>query len=108
MDSKTLLKTILVYNDKFSIIADMIEIFDPESVIKFLHVFAGQTIHVPSIKDLEAATRDIEIYSIIKRRGFTSEVVSEMSQRYDITYDKVEKIYKTVSKFYGSTDMKVD
>lgn len=56
------LKVIMLYYNDLSLLPELLDVFGGEAFIKFLDVFGGTTIEVPSSDVIERASRDVSIY----------------------------------------------
>ena len=87
-----LLKLSLLRCDKFSVIPLLHEIFGEDSFYRFLEMFAGVSFHVPSLRELEASVRDVNIYKSFCLGGDATEITRHIAQEYDLSEAEVCRI----------------
>jgi Mor family transcriptional regulator len=80
-----------------SVLPELVRVFGSKAVIRFLDVFAGMTVTVPSRAVIENSIRDMLIYMRLKK-GLTVDRVTELSNQYDISEETVRCIYYRVKK----------
>ena len=78
---------------EFTLIPDLIGIFGAESAVKFIDIFSGSTIKVPSKDILQTLVRDANIYTELKRDWGEAK---NLSNTYEISLDLVHSIFKRV------------
>lgn len=78
---------------EFTLIPDLIGIFGVESAVKFIDIFSGSTIKVPSKDILQTLVRDANIYTELKRDWGEAK---NLSSTYEISLDLVHSIFKRV------------
>lgn len=61
------LKLVLMYRHSDSFLPEIYDVLGPEKFLKFLDIFAGATLTLPSFKDLSTAVRDVSIYLDVQR-----------------------------------------
>lgn len=98
------LQIALLRTGRESLLPELYEIFGKEATIKFLDIFAGTTITVPSRQVVENAIRDTFIYLTLKKSKSTGrpnsvDVVTDLADRYSIDRDTVNRIYRDMDKF---------
>lgn len=91
------LKVVLLVNQELSVLPELLTIFGRESLIKFLDIFAGQQIRVPTKSELLASIRDVDIWTVLSKRNDEAQV-GLLSQRYQITRKYVRKIYQYMTE----------
>lgn len=79
-------------------IPNLYEIFGKESFLKFMDVFAGTTLRVPSTKAVEDAMRDVGIYLGLREvaLGSRAGAVKNLARRYSMTVGAVRKNFITM------------
>jgi hypothetical protein len=98
------LQIALLRTGRDTLLPEIYEIFGKESTIKFLDIFAGITVKVPTKQVIENAIRDTFIYLTLKkakRNGYpkSPDVVTDLADRYSIERSTVKIIYKEMDKF---------
>ena len=79
-----------------TIFPELLEIFGPEAVVKFLDIFGGLTIKIPERSFLEQAARDTDIYQMMSNGGNQGEIVKYLANKYDMTVEHVRLCYQRV------------
>jgi hypothetical protein len=87
-----------------SLLPELYEIFGTENLLKFLDVFAGTTIVVPSAMVLEDSIRDTFIYLIVDNAQKNPKIdveatVKDLADRYRIGIEKVRAVYADMKQF---------
>ena len=103
-----LLYLLLVHSNRFSSLPELYEIFGKEALIKFLDIFEGQRLTVPSAKDLKKAVREVNIYSrlIDKPRGTRAKVMRELASDYTMTVKDVAGVFAQMRELMQSYKIK--
>lgn len=91
LDAVTL---VLLYNNQNSLLPDLYEIFGDEALVKFIDIFGGTTIRVPSRDDLANAVRDVNIYLTLKHNRAK---VEDLASQYRLTNTVIEDIFLKVT-----------
>lgn len=81
---------------RWTLIPEILEAFGPENTLKFLDIFKGTTIKVPSASIIAEAARDTVIYSMLGPNPKDRDVVSYLAKRFDLSQDDVWAIYSRV------------
>lgn len=94
----SIVKLALLRNRKFSLLPEIYEIFGEEATIKFLDLFSGQTIKVPSARELEKIFREVTVY--IRLNSASSEdfpkIVEELSAEYLLDERMIIQSYEII------------
>jgi hypothetical protein len=98
------LQMALTRTGRDTLLPELYEIFGKEATIKFLDIFAGTTVKVPSKQVIENAIRDTFIYLTLKKakRSYNikpADVVNDLADRYSIERETVNLIYREMEKF---------
>lgn len=91
-----LLYLTLVHSARFTCLPEIYECFGREATIRFLDIFGGMTVQVPSHEALAKSIRDVEIYLAYKKLGGIAEASRECGENLEITQAAVERIGKLV------------
>ena len=92
------MKTFLAYaGGKYTLLPELAEVMSFDSLIKFLSVFAGQTIDVPERKSLINTVRDMDIYFCLKANNSTSET-ARLAEKYSMTVPAIKWIFEKVQE----------
>lgn len=81
-----------------TVFPELLEIFGPELVMKFLDIFGGLTIKVPDRSFLEQATRDVDIFQMMSKSPDQEAAVDYLARKYDMIPDYVRECYDRVKK----------
>lgn len=79
----------------------ILRIFGIEDTEKFLTVFAGMTIHVPSTADIENEERNLAIYETLKASQSAAEsrrLGKVLCEQYRLKRKELREIYKQTKK----------
>ena len=101
------LRIVLMCNNEFSYLPEIYDIFGSDKFMKFLDIFSGTKIAVPSFKDLRNAIRNVGIYVRIKNTddAGVKDIAKDLSREYEIDVPSVMTIYRNVAdmveKKYG-------
>lgn len=91
------LRAVLVYTTKkFSLIPDLLNVFNLEQVIAFLTIFSGQTITVPEHGIIRDNFRDIHIYFSIELLPVADEI-KRLAQLYNLAPQTIRLIVEKVA-----------
>lgn len=99
------LQVSLLRAGKNTLLPELYDIFGKENLLKFLDTFAGTTVEVPTKKVLEDAIRDTYVYLTLEKglkssNKKKSDVVKELSDRYDIEGREVLRIYRDMKGYF--------
>jgi len=98
------LQVALLRAGKDTLLPEIYDIFGREKLLKFLDIFAGTTVVVPTKKVLEDSIRDTYIYLGMEKakaqRKVMTDVVRDLAIRYDIDNRKVHTIYEDMKQHF--------
>lgn len=102
------LYVLLVHSDRFSVLPELYEIFGREALLKFLDLFSGTTISVPSAEDLRSAIRDMTIYTRLvgATASSRSSRVERLADEYGVSKQTVEKRFDKVKEMMSAYDFR--
>jgi len=102
------LYVLLVHSGRYELLPELYEVFGREHLIRFLEVFGGTTLKVPSEQDLAQAARDVSIYCRLSEapRGSVGEVVGSLAKEYSIEEGVVEQIHAQMAKLMENYDLR--
>lgn len=93
------LYAVLVASDSLQFFPEMLEIFGQDSVIKFMDIFAGQTVVVPPRDVLEAKIRDVTLLLEHERQGKSvDQLAKEYSMKKDDVIQKIQSVRDCLGK----------
>lgn len=101
---------LLISESKYSYLPELHDIFGRDATIKFMEIFSGCTVRVPSIKKLSQTARAVVIYVRIEQAKSNAQlaIVKALAEEYEITEDRVRSIYaKTKVKLEDELGFKV-
>jgi hypothetical protein len=84
-----------------SLTAEILKLLGPEQTEKFLMVFAGTTIKVPTTKDVQEAERNLAIYDTLKKAKSPPEsrrLGETLAEQYNISRYEVRELYRLTRK----------
>jgi hypothetical protein len=99
MDRKQLdtLFIALLHYSQHNILPELYEIFGEESLLKFLDLFSGMTIKVPSHDQLSLIIRDVNIYIRLSRADKKADLIRELMSEYGIEEERsITRIYTEI------------
>jgi len=91
------LRVILLYSCSRTVFPELVEVFGPDLVYKFIDLFGGVTIKVPDRHFLEQAVRDIDIYRTMSN-GVRAEALKYLAIKHDTTEEYVRERYVHVKR----------
>jgi len=86
---------VLIYHYEETLLPDLIDVFGPKMLPKFLDVFAGTTFEVPTRRKIEEVVRNVSIYLSIKEGRLT---IDEAARKHDLTRGMIRLIFGQVRK----------
>lgn len=94
-------------------IAEVYHLLGAEMTEKFLMVFAGTTIHVPSTRDINEADRNLAIYDTLSKAKSPLEsrnLCEVMCKQYNLRRFEVRELYRLTRKMLneGKTMLEAD
>lgn len=98
------LRVILLSACSQTIFPELLEIFGPEQVVRFMDIFGGLTIKVPSRTFLQQATRDVDIYTMMTNSPEPEAAVDYLAIKYDMDPVYVRDCFsrvKEIRRRYG-------
>lgn len=98
------LRVILLNACARTVFPELLDIFGPDAVIKFMDIFGGLTIKVPDRSFLIQAIRDVDVYTMMSKALDDSATIAYLSKKYDIPGEYVREIHnrvKLVREKYG-------
>lgn len=81
-----------------TIFPELLEVFGLEDVTKFMDIFGGLTIRVPSRTFLKQAIRDVDIYKMMTDSFDKSAAARYLSSKYDIDEAYVRDCFERVKE----------
>lgn len=95
-----ILKYVLLSNDEFSILPEILDVFGTENFIKFLNLFAGFVIKIPSSEELSLTLRDIDIYHKMSKCSESNKsfVITDLASKYQINEKDVSRISTSMTE----------
>lgn len=95
------LRVILLSACSRTIFPELLEIFGPEAVVKFMDIFGGLTVKIPDRSFLIQATRDVDIYKMMSESPDDEAAADYLARKYDMSSDYVRECYDRVKKIRG-------
>lgn len=87
------LAAILMFREQFTLLPEVHTAFGDEGTLKFLDMFAGMTLKVPTHDELSRSIRDVTIWAELKR---DMNKIAKMVEEYGLTPERVRKIFREV------------
>jgi Mor family transcriptional regulator len=69
-----------------------------KAMLRFLGIFSGCTVEIPSPEDISRCSRDVQIYLSIKDPKHSEEVMANLAAKYSLSVRSVEDIYNQVQE----------
>ena len=101
-DMTILLHKLFSYNNDMLLIRNILE--SDDKMIEFLDILAGMTLKLPTHALILKTIHEIEIWNILKRKGFTQENIKNLSSSYKISVSKIRLIYEEYESKFGSVE----
>lgn len=105
-DLLLMLKILVPYKEKLTLLLDVLH--SEDDFIKFLDLFAGGTITIPSRSRLYFVMFNIDVYRYYNDHKDMPDGVSMTLKRFHITKQRLNAILKRVSAFDNKPFIKVD
>jgi len=87
---------LLLYSSRMTLLPELYDALGREYALRFLDIFSGRTISIPSQEAMNRDLRDVAIFLRIHKND-TPERRKEIAQKYDITLENLDRIYKAVN-----------
>jgi len=88
-------KAVLILQSNFDLLPEIYDIFGNDETIKFLHIFAGRVIRVPTKIELDTAIRDVMIWVAVGKNS-TPDSIRALSAKYGVTKNEIIRIHNRV------------
>ena len=85
----------LVISDGMTVVPDMFKVLGSSKFLKFIELFGGRSVHIPSVEVIKRALRDANIYQSHVQGGVT---MRELAETHGISYQRVQKIITAVTE----------
>jgi hypothetical protein len=93
---------VLLKTDSYSLLPELYDVFGEENLMKFLDIFAGNTIKVPSKKEFSKAIQKIDIYNRLEnKKNSTSALL--LSQEYEVSVEYIRTSHLEIKKLVENT-----
>lgn len=92
---------LLISSGRYTFLPELYDIFGREATIRFLEIFAGCRIKVPSVERLENLARSTAIYVRLRQAGNEKRqamITQILAEEYDLTEDRIRTIYQKTKK----------
>ena len=105
----TVLRVVLDKACPRSPVLDLFDVFGRDAFLKFLDVFQGSTIEVPSRSKLEDAMRQVAIYLTLKRTTASQrpKAIKELAHRYNIPAGDIRDMFVEVDDLFETEGYKL-
>ena len=91
------IKAVLILQSNFDLLPELYEIFGKEDTLKFLSIFAGRVIRVPSKGEIDQSIRDVMIWVALSKNG-APDNVRALAVKYGVTKNEVIRIHGRVKE----------
>jgi Mor family transcriptional regulator len=85
----------LVISDGMTVVPDMFKTLGSSKFLRFIELFGGQHVYIPSAEVIKRALRDANIYQSHVQGGTT---MRELAESHGISYQRVQKIINSVTE----------
>lgn len=99
-DTDILLYKLFASNDSLLLIRSILG--SDEKMIEFLDNLAGLTLKLPTNSLIFKTINEIEIWRILKRKGYSQDRIKELSATYKLSISKIRLIYEDYESKFGS------
>jgi hypothetical protein len=83
---------------RFTLLPEILRIFGPEEVLRFLDLFKGTKVDVPAPEVLHEIARDTVIY-VHMAAGDSEDELRYLESRYELSRQHLKSIYKRVKRW---------
>jgi len=90
------LEVLLLYCAGNTLLPELYRVFGKEYILRFLDLFAGTTLEVPSRETIEQSVRDVDIW-IRLRETNTEEVRAYLAEKYHVSLETVREVFERVN-----------
>lgn len=94
---------VLLNTDSYSLLPELYDVFGEDNLIKFLDVFAGNTITVPGKKKFASAVQKIEIYSRLEVKK-NKPTIKELADEYEVSEKYISNSYLEIKTLVENTN----
>lgn len=105
---KDLLLFALIIDNKYTLLPEIYKVFGKKYLLKFLDVFGGSTISVPSHEDLLYTVKNVQIYLDAKFRVDGYPTFSEIAKKYGISKKEALEIYHEMGEAVKKSGILLD
>jgi len=86
---------------------ELYDVFGREVLSKFLELFAGMTIRIPTREEIETSVRNVSIFLQVYRtaKGSKARVMYDIARHYGMVTDEVRRIYYRMEKRLRGVDL---
>ena len=95
---------LLLDQKRESLLPDICDVFGKELTLKFIDLFGGSTITVPSRERIEKLTREVAIYSAVNG----GQTAAKVASLYEISLDSVTAIHSRIQAQLDSVGLRVE
>lgn len=92
-------------NKEYSTLSELVYVLDAENLFKFLSVFQGLTIKVPTIEELSSVITALQMYQNINLNNMTMADAMKEINLQEVSSMRVKKIYYDIcailDEYYG-------
>ncbi len=101
-----LLMLVLLNTDAYTFLPELLDLFGEDKLLKFLDVFSGTSIQVPSREKLGKSIRDVDIFCRLEYAKHKP-TYKELSEEYEVsekyiylTYNRIKALMENTSEAF--------
>lgn len=88
--------TAMLLQSRHTLLPEIFEVFGQDQAFKFMEVFGGKTIKVPSIEDMEKSLEALVIWAHVREASNKSAEIRKLALRFGKKVSEVRSLYKKV------------
>lgn len=92
---------VLLNTDSYSLLPELYDVFGEENLMKFLDIFAGNTIKVPSKKKFASAIQKIDIYNRLENKN--KPTIISLAQEYEVSEEYIRLSHLEIKQLVENT-----
>lgn len=102
-NKKRLLIMALLNTDQYSFLPELLDIFGEDKLVKFLDVFSGCSIEIPSREKLNRSIREIEIYNRLENSK-NKPTHAKLASEYGVSEEYIRVVHNKVNSMLQNTN----
>lgn len=97
-DFKDVLAITIMIDQKYTFLPEIYEVFGKEKMLKFMSIFGGTTVQVPTEDDLVQTIRDVQLYIDVVNRKNGRPPFSQIADKYEMTKPFALQVFNRIRK----------